>query len=195
MKNSREQIFNRIKEIKPAFIPLPQIPSFNEEKKTLVAFYSESLEAVGGKIIKSRKKKDLNALVTEHYPEVINCWSEVDAIHSFNIDKTTVTDAHDLKDLELVVIKGTFGVAENGAIWISAAHLPFRALPFITKHLMIVIEKSSLVLNMHEAYKLIDPNEKSGFGVFISGPSKTADIEQSLVIGAHGSKSLTVVLI
>ncbi len=47
---------------------------------------------------------------------------------------------------------------------------------------------------MHEAMLEIE-NFNEGYGVFISGPSKTADIEQSLVIGAQGPLSLTVFLI
>jgi L-lactate dehydrogenase complex protein LldG len=45
---------------------------------------------------------------------------------------------------------------------------------------------------MHAAYEELG-KVKSSFGLFLSGPSKTADIEQSLVIGAHGARSLTVV--
>ncbi len=52
------------------------------------------------------------------------------------------------------------------------------------KSIVIVINENEIVNNMHEAYEKLS-FEKAGFGVFILGSSKTADIEQSLVIGAH----------
>ena len=106
----------------------------------------------------------------------------------------SITDAHDLETVELAVVKGEVGAVENAAIWVSEKNLLHRVLPFITQHLIIILEKANLVPNMHEAYRKIDITQ-SGYGVFIAGPSKTADIEQSLVIGAHGSRSLTVFLI
>ena len=69
-----------------------------------------------------------------------------------------------------------------------------RILPFICEQLIFVLERSALVTNMGEAYQKIN-SFKTGFGVFIAGPSKTADIEQSLVIGAHGPKQSVVILV
>ena len=43
-----------------------------------------------------------------------------------------------------------------------------------------------LVANMHEVYLRIG-KIGTGFGLFLAGPSKTADIEQCLVIGARGA--------
>jgi L-lactate dehydrogenase complex protein LldG len=59
---------------------------------------------------------------------------------------------------------------------------------------MILIHKKDIVATMHHAYAQVQV-EKEGFGAFIAGPSKTADIEQSLVIGAHGARSLVVYIL
>ena len=59
---------------------------------------------------------------------------------------------------------------------------------------MILVDRSKLVNNMHQAYKMVEMNHY-GYGVFISGPSKTADIEQALVMGAQAAHGLTVILI
>jgi L-lactate dehydrogenase complex protein LldG len=91
-------------------------------------------------------------------------------------------------------IKGSFGVAENGAIWVMESAMGNRILPFICEQLVLVLYKSELLSNMHDAYATIQI-DKEGYGVFIAGPSKTADIEQSLVIGAHGPKALSVLII
>ena len=93
----------------------------------------------------------------------------------------------------LAVIDGKIGVAENGAVWIEQ-DVKQRAIYFIAEKLVILLNKNKIVNNMHEAYKLIDTGEY-GFGTFISGPSKTADIEQALVMGAHGARDVMVVLI
>ena len=104
------------------------------------------------------------------------------------------SDALSLEAVEVAYISGTLGVAENGAIWLEESKMVNRLLPFICQHLVIVLEAANIVANMHEAYKQITI-DKEGYGVFLAGPSKTADIEQSLVIGAHGAKSLRVYII
>ena len=73
------------------------------------------------------------------------------------------------------------------------ASFPERVLPFITQHLVLIVNKADILPTLHEAYETIG-QQQYGYGTFIAGPSKTADIEQSLVLGAHGSRSLWVFL-
>ncbi len=99
-----------------------------------------------------------------------------------------------LDDVDLFVAEASLGVAENGAVWLTETAMQLRALPFICKHLAIVINAEALVATMHDAYDRIgdDPYD---FGTFVAGPSKTADIEQALVLGAHGPVSMRVFVV
>lgn len=103
-------------------------------------------------------------------------------------------DPHELADLDLLVCEGVLGVAENGGIWLPASRLGERSALVLARHVVVVLARSSIVADLHAAYAALDVSAES-FGVFLAGPSKTADIEQSLVIGAHGAMGVTVVLL
>ncbi|MBQ0080611.1 MAG: LUD domain-containing protein [Alistipes sp.] len=96
---------------------------------------------------------------------------------------------------DIETIKGRIAVAENGCIWIPQT-TPDRRHLFTSEHLDIEISRKNIVNNMHEAYELIEKSieyfKPYPFGTFISGPSKTADIEGTLVYGAQAARSVTV---
>jgi L-lactate dehydrogenase complex protein LldG len=109
------------------------------------------------------------------------------------VDCSEIERPHELKGLDLVILPGEFGVAENAAVWVPGNMLGrHRAVFVIAQHLVLVIRADEIVNNMQEAYARV---RLDGYGLFISGPSKTADIEQALVIGAHGARSCTVFVI
>jgi len=103
-------------------------------------------------------------------------------------------EVHALDTLDALVCESPLGVAENGAVWIATSDTLLRGALFLAARVVIVVRETDLVDDLHEAYEHIDVRGHT-FGAFIAGPSKTADIEQSLVIGAHGPKELTLVLV
>lgn len=184
--SSRDDILAKIQAISRENSPLPEIPAFDFPMEHKAAFI-RSIEANKGEVITESELKDF--ITINRFEKILSLVNGMEKLST----KSLPDDSHELNDLEVAIIQGQFGVAENGAIWMTDENLGLRALPFITEHLVIVLEEKSLVSNMHEAYQRIGV-QHSGFGLFIAGPSKTADIEQSLVIGAHGAKSLRVVL-
>jgi L-lactate dehydrogenase complex protein LldG len=110
-------------------------------------------------------------------------------------EATASTDPHALEGLDVAILPGALGVAENGAVWLEGSALPQRALVVIPEHVVLILSAADLVADFHEAYARIDLAGKPRFGLFLAGPSKTADIEQALVIGAQGARSLTVLLV
>jgi L-lactate dehydrogenase complex protein LldG len=104
-------------------------------------------------------------------------------------------DPRGYRDVDVLLCQAEFGVAENGAVWLDERAAPVRAGLFLTQHLVLLLERASLVDHMHEAYARLGARVgQTGYGCFLCGPSKTADIEQALVVGAHGARSLVVVL-
>ena len=191
---SKEKILKNIKDnniVKN--VALPSYENFGIKFENKFETFSTMLESVGGKALIIEKDK-LDETIKALYPDEKQIASNVDFCSIGNFNANDFDDAHDLKDIDLAIVKGNFAVAENGAIWMKDESNRHRSLYFIAQNIVIVINENEIVNNMHEAYEKLS-FEKAGFGVFISGPSKTADIEQSLVIGAHGPKSGYVIFI
>jgi L-lactate dehydrogenase complex protein LldG len=147
---------------------------------------------VGGKVIEAKKDSDINTIVKELYPEAKQIASNLPEVTIATRNPDTVDSAQALNGTDVGIIRGKFGVAENGCIWIPQ-QMKEKAVCFISENLIILLKKSEIVSNMHEAYRRIEFNDY-GYGSFISGPSKTADIAQVLVMGAQAARSVTVVL-
>ncbi len=191
---SRITILARIKKKKPALEVLPDIPTYKRYDLDLVEQFKKVLLQVGGQAIEM-DENDVAANIKEQFGQLKFIVCNDKSFDVATVNSNEIIDSHEFRALDLVVLRCGFGVAENAGVWISSSDLSHRVLPFITEYSVFIVPKKELVGNMHEAYERVDLLDSNGLGVFISGPSKTADIEQSLVIGAHGSKSLVVYLI
>lgn len=194
--SSKSEILARIRRRLPQSTPLPELTgpwiTFDDREKQ----FSEVLSSVGGQANVVANAGELQQAI-EQLPAIVGAKSivcTVPGVDLGNLDVTAVDDPHDLKDVDLAILPGEFGVAENGAVFVRAEPVRHRAIYFLTQHLVLVIPRAAIVDHMHAAYERLK-FELAGYGLFISGPSKTADIEQSLVIGAHGPRSLTVLLV
>lgn len=193
--NARENILGSIAINKPAPAIYPgTLISSNKSRSSLINEFIQMNRVAGGSVIETDEleliKKDINQSV-KNREYFVNTISGLGPLSS---EINLSSDALSLDPIYKAFIRSKLGVAENGSVWLAESDMLNRLLPFICEHLVIVLDSNSIVSNMHDAYKLIKVDEE-GYGVFISGPSKTADIEQSLVIGAHGPRSLLVYLV
>lgn len=179
---------NQVKEV-----ALPNIENFGITFENKIEQFSKMIQTVGGKALQC-SKDELNKVIEELYPEAVFISSNIPECTLGTLKENDLSTPHELQNLDLAIVKGEFAVAENGAVWIKNKNNKHRALYFIANNIVIIVSKDDIVNNMHEAYERIE-FEEAGYGVFISGPSKTADIEQSLVIGAHGPKSGYVIFV
>jgi len=186
----REKILKATLDNQPALVALPTVDweallTYDD----LVAQFVSILTKIGGTVVRFRDMGALQAQLQLHSPdEVVVNTLEATAGQRAHL---AAMQSFELENVHTAYVRGTVGVAENGAVWVDEKAMINRVLPFICQHLVLVLRADQIVATMHQAYQQVDI-AATGFGAFIAGPSKTADIEQSLVIGAHGPRSLTL---
>lgn len=203
--SSREDILQNIRRNTRTRYERPDLTSLEEEALTYadpVGQFCKIMVQMGGKAVVLGKEDDLNEVIRQLYPDAkriasilkeVPTGEKIQLITCATFHPDKVENPGELDGTDLAIVDGRIGVCENGAVWLQQ-DVEQRAIYFISEALVILLDRKNLVNNMHEAYKRIDTGEY-GYGVFMSGPSKTADIEQALVMGAHGPRSVTVILL
>ncbi|MFC6103157.1 LutC/YkgG family protein [Olivibacter domesticus] len=201
--NSREKILQAVKLAQPEVLPLPTALETPTVYSDPVVKFTEVAQAVGSSVIEVNSLEAIEDHLKEVYlPELQKKWQASGKLRVVStsvgfenfaeqIDSSDI-DPHTFQDVEVAIMKADLGVAENSALWVPETII--RVLPFICQHLILLVDKKTIVSNMHQAYERMGLGQDD-YGAFIAGPSKTADIEQSLVLGAHGPRSLWIYLI
>lgn len=189
--NARDNILARLRAVKAANSEQPQVDAIKSISfEDRVAHFTEVVRSVGGEVVE--QNGSLEATLATLLNEGVALVSPLAELQGKALNPDEVADVHELGGEYTAVVRGEVGVAENGAVWVPVegrrkAHL------FACKHLVILLDKECVVDTMHDAMKRVSL-DKLAYGAFVSGPSKTADIEQALVMGAHGAMKATVIL-
>lgn len=196
--SARENILKRLRDNTRETYDMPAMNGLNPITfaNPVAEFVAKTTTTAGARILEMKDGDNLNDLVRQAYPDakiIASNLTDVDA----QLNPDMVDDARELMTADVGVVEGTIGVAENACIWIPQ-QTKEKSVCFAVQQLVIVLRRDAIVNNMHEAYsRIADSNDyfkKYPFGTFISGPSKTADIESALVYGAQAARGVTVVL-
>ena len=192
--STREKILAAVKQNQPPLSALPDISVFKVHEEDVVKKYSELFAGIGGLLVSAGSLENAKDMIRKDFDQSKRILTNLPALSDVAELSDPDADPHTLEDVELAIIEARLAVAENGAVWLTEEVMGHRVLPYIAQHLAVIVREESIVSTMHDAYAKI-ASEDYGFGGFIGGPSKTADIEQALVLGAHGPLSMTVYLI
>jgi L-lactate dehydrogenase complex protein LldG len=191
--SSREKILEAVLKNQPPTTRLPDISMFRGDTNEAVQRYMDIFKTIGGVAYLVENLEAGKALIREQYDLSKRLLTTIPELSDMAELLSPTAAPHTFQDVELAVIKAHFGVAENGAVWLTEDLMGQRIIPYICQHLAVVVEADSIVPTLHEAYERM--GRDYGFGGFIGGPSKTADIEQALVLGAHGPLTMTVYIL
>ncbi len=114
------------------------------------------------------------------------------------IKTQTGYDIHQLEKCDASITTCDCLVAQTGSVVVTSKSTQGRAISVLPPHHVVIAKKEQLVPSLPDAIQLIKNKYHGAFPSmisFITGPSRTGDIERILVLGAHGPKKLTIFLI
>lgn len=189
---NKEELLGKLRRNTMHQFDMPEASIDGIKYENTIEQFIETSHKVGSEVIEAKAGEDLNELIRKVYPEAQVLASNIKGI-KVDLNPDMVSEAQDLNGTDVGIVEGDIAVAENGCVWVPQT-MKERVVCFVSENLVILVHRDKIVNNMHEAYRRIHMTEY-GYGCFISGPSKTADIEQALVMGAQAARGVTVIIV
>lgn len=194
MENSKQYILNSLRKHTVENFPMPDITVNHVVYEDKIKQFITMCEGVGGRAEILMEGESIDDAIRRIYPDAESIASNLSKVGIATFNPDDLHTPSELNGTDLVVMKGIFGVCENAAVYYEQSYR-HRAIYFISERMLIILDKNQLVDTMHDAYARIPSEYTAEYRGFISGPSKTADIEQALVKGAHGARECVVLLV
>ncbi len=204
---SKEQILKRIRNanMQEAVNPYSNVDLksniYTELDDDLEVIFAEELNKVGGHFVyclnKAELKQNLKRLIdSQKWDKVYSKNTKIKELLS-DIGYKAYSDTSEWSDIKASITSCEALVARNGSVIVSARQSSGRRLNFIPDTHIVIANRLQIKESIKEA--LISIKDKYGNSIpsmisMITGPSRTADIEKTLVMGAHGPRSLIVFL-
>ena len=191
--SSREDILARVRMNQPAPTTLPVMPAFEADAAVLFERFKAAVVRMGGNVVDAPADGSLDALIGRLFPDAkVICSATPEVSGNRGLDQARRPS--ELDDVDVGVVRAVYGVAETGSVWLTDAQFKVPALGFLAQHLVVLLDPGRIVENLHHAYR--ERNQfDARYGVFMTGPSATADIEGVLIHGAQGIRTLTIVVV
>jgi L-lactate dehydrogenase complex protein LldG len=189
--SSRDEILSRVRRNQPAPQPLPDVPAFDGATGSALERFKAAVVRMGGRVVDPPEDGHLTSFIRRLFPDAKVICSAVPEVEG-NRPLARVRAPAELEDVDVGIVRAVFGVGETGSVWLTDREFGVNALGFLAQHLVVLLDPARIVGNMHQAYR-----ERAQFdaryGVFMTGPSATADIEGILIHGAQGIRSMTII--
>jgi L-lactate dehydrogenase complex protein LldG len=202
MSDARAAILERIRRSRPrapeelvrADVPLPQIAA------DLAAGFAERARRLASDVVgpvpTAQACAEIARYLREHrLPDAAVCWPALAALDWRNNSLTVETRA--ARGDDLVGITGCFcAIAETGTLMLLSGSDTPASVSLLPETHVALLPVSRIVARMEDAWALLR-RERGALPRavnFVSGPSRTADIEQTVTLGAHGPYRVLIVL-
>ena len=130
------------------------------------------------------------AIAVQPEPLALLAASKIQSARLVDLSKTSIED---LEKVDCAIVAAESLIADSGSAVVRLATYEDRLLPYLPPACIIIARASTIVSSLTAAALAVNETER-GERVIITGPSRTGDIEKTVVLGAHGPGSVVVIV-